>query len=246
MSDATLLATLAVLAIAGLVHGAFGIGYAMIATPLLALFLDYRSAVYLSAVPLLVMAAAWLVTHRSAWQASPLPRRLLPGIGVGAAAGVALQASVPEKVSLVLLAALLGASVALPLAVERWRHRVAARSVPAPVYGALAGMTESALNVGAPFMVLYGGLARLRRFEQLLALNLCFCLGKFIQVGLMSLEYPAQATPLAVVGGCAGSLAAYVAGDRLAGRFAESAFRKLLQAFLVLMVVTLLVRAVAF
>lgn len=243
MTTATLLATLAVLALAGLAHGIFGIGYAMIATPLLALFLDYRSAVFLSAVPLLLMAAAWLLTHRAAWRGSLLPKRLLPGIAVGAVVGVALQVSLPEQVSLLLLAALLAGSVFIPALLKRWPRPAQERPGRAPLYGALAGVTESALNVGAPFMVLYGGLARLARIEQLLALNLCFCLGKCIQVGLMAVELPPTATPLAIVSGCLGSLAAYAIGDRLAGRFSEETFRRLLRNFLMAMVAALLFRA---
>ncbi len=44
MTQHQLLASAAILAGAGFAHGLFGIGFAMIATPLLALFLDYRPA----------------------------------------------------------------------------------------------------------------------------------------------------------------------------------------------------------
>ena len=49
---------------AGFAHGLFGIGFAMIAMPLLALFLDNRLAVVLAAVPLLTIVLGWLCVHR--------------------------------------------------------------------------------------------------------------------------------------------------------------------------------------
>ena len=64
MSTVEVLASLAILAGAAFAQGVFGLGFAMIATPLLALFLDYRAAVLLAAVPLLVLAGNWLVVNR--------------------------------------------------------------------------------------------------------------------------------------------------------------------------------------
>lgn len=244
MSVSTLLASVAVLGLAGFAHGLFGIGFAMIATPLLALFLDYRAAVFLSAVPLLVMAGSWLVVNRREVLGSGLPTSLLPAIAVGAVVGVALQVGLPEKASLLLLAALLAASVLMPWALGRWAPSDASSMQKAgPVFGVMAGVTESALNVGAPFMVLYGSLARLSRLQQLLALNLCFGLGKAIQVSLMSMAAPASVNALVLAAGTAASLLGYYAGDSLAGRFSDQSFRRLLRHFLLCMIGALMIRA---
>jgi uncharacterized membrane protein YfcA len=240
----TMLAGLAVLALAGFVHGVFGIGFAMIATPMLALMLDYRSAVYVSAVPLLVIALWWLLRNRRHWTGAGLAARLPVALALGALAGVAVQTSLSQRESLLLLAVLLVASVFIPWIVRRLEgidsgaaHRAA------PAFGAMAGVTESALNVGAPFIVLYGQLARLDRVGQLLALNLCFGLGKAIQVGMMSLDMPAGATPGGIALGTAASLLAYVAGDAWAGRFSEETFRAGMRWFLLCMSAVLVARA---
>ncbi len=226
-------------------HGLFGIGFAMIATPLLALFLDYRVAVALAAFPLLAMALGWLVVNvrsRLAWDRQ---MGLLPGIAAGAAAGTLLQVSLPERVSIALLAVLLSASLAVP-----WVATRAAALGPtamqrhASAFGVLAGMTESALNVGAPFMLLYGSLAKLNRFEQLLALNLCFALGKGVQLSLTAGSWPEGASGVALLACTTASLAGYFAGHRLAGRFDEARFRRLLRNFIVCVVAGLLVRVV--
>ncbi|MDZ7863111.1 TSUP family transporter [Acidovorax sp.] len=243
MTTSHLLAAAAILALAGFAHGLFGIGFAMIATPLLALFLDYRLAVALAAFPLLAMAVGWLVVHVRSRSALAGQRWLLPGIAIGAAAGTLLQVSLPERTSIALLALLLSASLAVPwLATRGAALRPAAAQRGAPVFGVLAGMTESALNVGAPFMLLYGSLARLGRFEQLIALNVCFALGKGIQLALTAWSWPAAASGVALLVCTTASLAAYFAGHRLAGRFDEARFRRLLRNFIVCMVAGLLVR----
>ncbi|NLD53760.1 MAG: TSUP family transporter, partial [Burkholderiaceae bacterium] len=185
MTDWTLTSSIAILSAAGFIHGLFGIGFAMIATPLLALFLDYRAAVLLAALPLLLMAASWLLVHRDLLRGCGLPGSLLPAIAVGATVGAVLQASLPEQVSLILLAAALTGSVVLSFLLERPRAARRPLAGWAPLaFGTLAGVTESALNVGATFMVLYGALARLDRIRALIALNVCFALGKTIQIGL--------------------------------------------------------------
>lgn len=245
MTAEELLASTAILAAAGFAHGMFGIGFAMIATPLLALFLDYRLAVFLSAPALLAMALSWLIVHVRSRACIVQQAALLPGIALGAIAGTALQVSLPERVSVALLAVLLATSLAIPWLAERGAV-IGPTSVrrSAPVFGLMAGMTESAMNVGAPFMLLYGGLARLTRVEQLLALNVCFALGKSIQIGLMAWAWPASATVTAMASGTLASLMAYWAGHRFAGRFPDAHFRRMLRNFLVCMVIALLVRSV--
>lgn len=244
VTSTELVATVATLALAAFVHGVFGIGFAMIATPLLALLLDHRSAVFLAAVPLLAMATCWLIAHRRSLCDTSIPKGLLGGICVGALCGVALQATLSPRASLLLLAALITTSLVVPIILARWRpgnEPLAWQAAPA--LGTLAGVTESALNVGAPFMVLYGGLAKLERLQQLLALNLCFCIGKAIQVGLTASSAPPLATGPALAWGTAACVLAYAAGDRWAGKFPERTFLFLLRGFLVLMVLALVARA---
>lgn len=243
MTPVEVLGSMAILAVAAFAQGVFGLGFAMIATPLLALFLDYRTAIFMAAVPLLVLAAKWLWWNRRVLRNSGIPWPVLPAICMGATAGVWLQIALPERLSLLLLAVLLAFSVALPSVLERLRTDVSAASRrAAPLFGTLAGVTESALNVGAPFMVLFGGLARLTRHQQLIALNLCFFIGKSIQVSLMS-TVPWPVTPLPLVLGVSISLLFYSFGDRLAGRYSATAFRRLLAAFLCFMAVSLVLRA---
>ena len=244
VSEAELVASIAFLALAAFAQGVFGLGFAMIATPLLALILDYQAAVFLAAVPLLVLASFWLVTNRRLVRQGDIPWTLLPGIALGAAVGVAIQVALAQSVSLLLLAALLVFSVMLPWALRRLINRhaaVGARS--APLFGFLAGLTESALNVGAPFIILYAGLRQLSRAQMLIALNLCFALGKTIQIFLSLSIAPVPVGWMPLILGVPVCLFAFRLGDRLAGRFPEEVFRIALRLFLCALAAMLVIRS---
>lgn len=235
---------LAALALAAFAQGVFGLGFAMIATPLLALILNYQAAIFMAAVPLLVLASYWLLINRRMVIRSGVPWTLLPGIAGGAAVGVAAQIALPQRASLLLLAALLVLSVAIPWILGRW-HQVASNSMrsAAPLFGALAGITEAALNVGAPFVVLFAALSRLSRVQQMVALNLCFCVGKAIQVALLLTVAPAPVSGMSLTLGVVVCLVFFRLGDHLACRFHEDSFRQGLRFFLCVMAALLVVRA---
>ena len=219
-------------------------GFAMIATPLLALFLDYRSAVLAAAIPLLVLACVWLAANRKSLHKSNLPWTLPVGIIVGAVVGVALQVSLPQRVSLLLLAGLILISVLMPLLLTRWLPGYKTVGLSrAPLFGVLAGVTEAALNVGAPFLVLFAGLARLTRLQLLIALNLCFALGKAIQISLLMAISQVAPSGYLLAAGVGVCLVAFRIGDGLAGRFPEAGFQRMLRLFLLVMAVLLVARS---
>lgn len=237
-------ACLLVLGLAAFAQGVFGLGFAMIATPLLALFLDYQTAIFTTAVPLFALAGYWLLSNRKTLRLSGIPWALLPGIGAGAVIGVALQVSLPQRVSLLLLATLIVFSILLPFALSLWipkNRTFTPRS--APLLGVLAGVTESALNVGAPFIVLYAGLARLTRLQLLICLNLCFALGKAIQLSLLMMVAPVPVSWHILLASVLICLLAFRLGDGLAGKFKEEGFQALLRIFLLAMAAMLVVRS---
>ncbi|MDI3491360.1 MAG: uncharacterized protein PWP11_2637 [Thauera sp.] len=238
-----LAAIAAVMISAGFLHGVFGIGFAMIATPLLALWLDPREAVILAAVPLWWIAVGFLGRHfRQVLTCRHL--FVLPGIVLGSLLGVYLQTTLSPRASWLLLAGLLVLGAVVPTLVHRlkqyeWR--------PAPIsttgFGFFAGMTESSLNVGAPLIVLYGGIHSLVRMEQLVILNLCFAIGKTVQLAL-TLPNVAHLTPISylVVATITAGIG-YVVGLRWMGKFSEQVFRRSLTAFLLVLAGLLTLRA---
>jgi uncharacterized protein len=227
---------LMVLGTAGFAHGMFGFGFAMIATPLLALFVGYRLAIFLAAVPLLCMSLLFLIANRHLMRSEAVTRAIVPGIVLGSVAGAFLQASLSPPLALVLLATLLAASAALPVYLRDRQLGLAgtgrASSAMSATLGMFAGVTESALNVGAPFVLFYGGLARLDRLQQLLALNLCFAVGKSVQIAVLTQASSAYLSPSSLVIAVVAALAGQIAGNRCAGVFSERSFRRMFAAFL--------------
>lgn len=241
----TFLFCVLILAGAGFIHGMFGVGYAMIATPLMALLVDYRLAVILAAVPLFIMALTVLARYRHALRENQLVRMIVPGVIVGSALGAWLHTSLPAFVALALLGVLLAVNAYLP---SYFRRRNDAQAVvgprAAPGFSLLAGVTEAALNVGAPFILMYSGLARLTRVQQLLALNLCYGAGKLIQIGVLM---QAGTTPMPwphLFVAIAASLGGQMLGERYAGQFSETTFRFLFTRFLYTMALVMLCRAI--
>ena len=55
LSWTTLLPVVPVMIFAGLVHGALGLGFPMVATPLIALFVDVRIAIVITLLPTAVV-----------------------------------------------------------------------------------------------------------------------------------------------------------------------------------------------
>ena len=92
-------------------------------------------------------------------------------------------------------------------------------------------------------MVLFAGLARLSRLQLLIALNVCFALGKSIQIALLMIVAPPPLSLPLLIAGVIVSLLAFRVGDRLAGRQSENGFHAWLRVFLVAMATLLVIRS---
>lgn len=236
--------SLTILFIAGLIQGIFGMGFAMIATPMLGLFLDYRVAVILAAVPLWFIATRYILQRRHYVRESQVTRSLLPGIMIGSLAGVVLYGLLPVGANYALLGVLLLVSAFVPLALRhlRWIGRDTSIRGSKPL-GFLAGVTESLMNVGAPFILLFSGISNLKRRQQMLALNLCFAVGKSIQIVLITLFIPVSVSWVHVGLAVICSTIGFQFGDRFGGQWSEVQFRRGLFIFLLIMAVAMGLRA---
>lgn len=238
------LLSVAILFFAGLIQGVFGLGFAMIATPILGLFLDYRVAVILAAIPLWFLATRYIIQRRQTVRSSPVTRSLGPAIIVGSIVGVVLYANLPVGANYALLGALLLISAFVPLAL---RHLGTLGKEPrirgGLPFGLLAGVTESLMNVGAPFILLFSGISNLQRRQQLLALNLCFAIGKTVQILLIALFIPVTVSWAHIGLAVLSSSLGFSVGDRFGGQWSEEKFRRGLFVFLLIMAAAMAVRA---
>jgi uncharacterized protein len=178
-----------VLAFAGLVQGALGLGFPMVATPMIAAATDMRTAVILVLIPCvattvtnIVMSGPFLHTLRRYWF---MPLCMLAGAVVGARLFVAY----PQFPFALLLAGVIGLYLYLDhLGRVEWafvaRHRVAS----GVGFALLAGLSEGSANVAAPPLLMYLFSLNLDRMAFVQILNLCFTVGKPTQMVILTAE----------------------------------------------------------
>jgi uncharacterized membrane protein YfcA len=242
LTFATLVWILFVMVIAGAMQGALGLGFPTVATPLITLVADIRTAIILVLLPCLATVALNLFRGGALrpvlaqfWM---MPLYML----IGAAAGTHLFVAHPEFPYALLLAAMIFVYLNLDRlgrtewpAVRRHRHLYAA------VFGTMAGVSEGTANVAAPPLIVYYLGVGATPVVLVQALNLCFFTGKTTQFLTLSTAGGVEAVqwlvtlPLAVV-----AAAGAWAGIRVRGRIDAETYRRWLKWALFAMAIVLI------
>ena len=232
---------------AGFAHGAIGFGFPVVATPLVALVIDVRSAIALLAPVTLVLV---LLSVLRGGNLVELLRRfwyLPPVIAIGSALGTALLLAVPPEPFLLVLAAV----VLLYLNLDRLGLGTSPAAQRSPAlfglgFGFVAGVSEAIANVAGPVLLVYFMLLGLAPGQMVQALNLCFTAGKASQVAAWALA--GAMTPalwLAVAAFTVPSVAALFAGMRVRSRIDAATYRRWLRAALWVMALLLIGQFIA-
>lgn len=244
------LAMLAVALAAGLAHGFVGIGFPMFATPVLGLLFGWKAAVGLLVLP------TWLVTAAAVWafRRHADPREalrtywpLVAAMPFGLYAGVAALHALPPAPLMLGMAAVLVAYLVLDaLGRTRWPWARAHPTLLALPFGLAAGLSEGALNVAGPVLLVYFLLVDLPVATTIALLGWIFLLGKTVQAVLMAQRGAFDGAVLqAVLPLAAAGTLAYFAGLRLRGRFDPARYRGWLKATLAVMAAGLVLRVLA-
>jgi hypothetical protein len=176
----------AVVVVAAFVKGAIGFGFPTLATPLLALFVDVKTAVVVLIVPNIVMDGLQFTR-----QGAPLAvvRRLailLVFGALGTVVGTRLLVAVSARTAMLLLGGFLLLFVGLNLA--RVALRVSPRWEPwlGPPVGLLVGIVGGITNVpGTPLVVYFYALG-LSKGEFVSAVAFSFIVYKVVQLGAVA------------------------------------------------------------
>jgi uncharacterized membrane protein YfcA len=213
--------------LAGLLQGALGFGFPFIATPMVAMAADMRTAVITVLLPTLATTVVTLAT------CGPL-RAVLARFwmmpvyaSTGALAGTWLFVSAPNAPYQLLLAVIILVYLNLDrIARGNWplirRHERAF----GPLAGMAAGLFEGTANVAAPPLIIYYLALGLAPAMLVQALQICFMVGKATQFTVLTLHGGVTAAqwvatlPLAA----AGVVAAFI-GARIRDRIDAAAFR---------------------
>ncbi|MGZ9067214.1 MAG: sulfite exporter TauE/SafE family protein [Burkholderiales bacterium] len=172
---------------AGFVQGALGLGFPMVATPLIALVTDIRTAVIIVLLPCLATVLVSLLRSPGLKSALAefwmMPFYML----IGAAVGTRIFIAFPEFPYAFLIAALIFSYLNLDrLGRTDWRLVRSHRNVFAAIFGVLGGLSEGTANVAAPPLIVYYLALKLQPTTFVQALNICFFTGKSTQFATLA------------------------------------------------------------
>lgn len=244
LSIGTIVWIAAVMALAGVMQGALGLGFPTVATPLIALAADMRTAILLVLLPCLATVALNLFRGGPVrpvlarfWT---MPCYML----LGAAAGTRLFVAYPEFPYALLLAAIILFYLNLDrLGRTEWPLVARHAGLSAAVFGLAAGLSEGTANVASPPLIVYYLAIGTSPLVLVQALNLCFLAGKsmqFLTLATAGGVEPVQwlvTLPLAVIAAL-GTLA----GIRIRDRIDAATYRRWLKGALLVMAGLLVVQ----
>ena len=240
----TLLAGALAVLVAAFVKGAVAFGFPLVATPLLALVVDVKTAVAVSILPNIVMDGVQLVRRGEALGTLRRFALLIAGSIIGMWLGTLLLSILPGRVATLVLGLFVlafaavnasGVTLQLPVAWERW--------LSAPV-GVLAGILGGLTNVPGTPMVLYFVALGLDKYEFVRAVALTFIVVKVVQLGAVAWYGFLDLRLLAIsLGFTVVALAGFGVGQRLQDWLPARAFNRAVLGFLVLIGLWLVVRS---
>jgi uncharacterized membrane protein YfcA len=231
VSDTAYIAALFTVALAGWIHGALGLGFPMVATPLLALATDVRTAILLSLLPTIASNIGSILSDRH-WrevlrQFWPMPFATIVGSILGTQ--VILRTD-PEPYRL-----LLAAIIMLYLVLDRLRGTgLEPRWRPTkPLMvgaGLTAGLLAGLVNVMAPVLIVFSLETGMAASLMVSVFNVNFLLSKVGQLlafaadGAIVVELLIAAVPLVLV-----AMGALALGIRVRRRTDVTRYRRWLK-----------------
>ena len=228
---------------AAFIHGSIGLGFPMVATPLLALVTDIQTAIILTIIPSFLTN---LVSIRSEGNIMSASHRYL-SLALFVMAGSAIGTQVLIFTNSEIFKALLAVTIVVYLFADKinfnltWvsGHQILSRFV----FGVSAGILGGLTNVMAPILIIYTLESKHSKSDTIQALNFCFLFGKLTQFILFSINGKFTLDKLSVssVMLIAASLALYI-GIAIRKKIELSAYRKILRLVLLILAVLLLIQ----
>ena len=171
-----------------LVHGSIGFGFPMIATPLLAMVTDMKTAILYIAIPTLLINLISIFSEGNFLQAV---KRFYPLALIGMI-GSAIGTQILIYSSSELFKLLLAFSIFLYLFIQKFKiqmHWIREKKIISMVvFGLFAGIIGGLTNVMASILIIYSLESKHTKKEVIQSTNLCFLFGKVIQIVLFTLH----------------------------------------------------------
>ncbi len=239
-----IVAILSIMLFSGLVHGTLGLGFPMVATPMLAVFFDVRTAILITLLPTIAVNVVSIWNSRGSLESlkrfSPMVGFVLPGSLLGA---YILATSDPSPFRLA-LAGLILLYLWTNLSGRLPRQWLANNLIIAMIlFGFVAGLSGGTTNVMVAILIIFFLSLEVPRESTVPALNACFLVGKVSQFAVLSLAGLATATliyetvPLALA-----AIFALLFGQRIREKIAVDVYRRILHVLLVVLAGVLIVQ----
>jgi uncharacterized protein len=230
--------------LAGLVQGAIGFGFPFVATPLIAMVADMRTAVIMAVLPTLVLN---FVNLASSGPLRPALARfwMMPLYAiVGAFAGTWLFVTVPDAPYTLFLALITFVYLNFDrLSHGTWPRVVRHERAFGVLAGGAAGVFEGTVNIAGPPLIIYYLALGLAPAMLVQSLNICFVVGKLVQFsvltargGVTAAEWTAT-LPLVAIG-----VAAFFVGLLIRNRIDAPTYRRWVKRALFVIALVLLVQ----
>ncbi len=181
----SILAILAALCLGGILKGATGAGTPVVAVPVIAAFLDVRTAVIIMVIPNL----ATNIWQQWQFRKYRLPKRFAATYaiagGIGALIGTTMLATLPPKTLSMVLVATVFAYVALRLARPAFRLAFELASKFVLPVGIVGGILQGVAGISAPVTISFLNAMRLERPVFIATISAYFAAMTLTQIGTM-------------------------------------------------------------
>jgi hypothetical protein len=220
-------------------------GFPLVATPLLALALDVKTAVAVSIVPNIVMDSVQAVRGGGTWSTVRRIAVLLAFGIIGMFVGTRLLAVLPPRVATISLGVFVLIFVALSVTGVTLRVAPAGERWLSPPIGFIAGILGGLTNVPGTALVIYFRALGMGKQEFVRSVALSFMTYKIIQLiavayyGLLTVDLVLISVALTLVG-----LAAFALGLKVQDRLPEKTFNRAVTTFLAALGLWLVARSV--
>ena len=229
--------------LAAFIHGSIGFGFPMVATPLLALSTDIQTAIVLTLIPTLLVNLISIISEGNILVAARRHFSLALLAMLGSAVGTQILLTVNSDI----FKGLLGVVIIIYLLAEKIKLKLSwIREQPKFskfTFGLSAGIIGGLTNVMAPVLIIYSLESKYSKSETVQASNLCFLLGKIIQIflfiinGKFSLNEFSTSSAMFIVT----SIALY-GGIAVRNKIKGKVYKKILRLLLFILAIILLIQ----
>lgn len=174
--------------LSSLLHGSIGFGFPMIATPLLAMVTDMKTAILYIAIPTLLINLISIYSEGNFLQAVKrfYPLALMGMIGSAIGTQILIYSSTD------FFKLLLALSIFLYLFIQKFKIQMhwieKKKRLSTVVFGLVAGLIGGLTNVMSSILIIYSLESKHTKKEIIQSTNLCFLFGKIIQIILFTIH----------------------------------------------------------